>query len=73
VTLASSCRGVTCASELGFLSVDDISLSSPQQILAAPLCREFWKGGNYDNRLGSKLSSQCNPILSFFIQVTTLA
>lgn len=61
----SSCRSVTCASESGFLSVEDISLSSPQPISAAPLCRKFWKAGNYDNRLGSKVSSQCNPILSF--------
>jgi len=61
----SSCRSVTCASELGFLSVDDTSLSSPQPISTAPLCRKFWKAGNYDNQLGSKLGLQCNPILSF--------
>lgn len=54
----SSCRSVTCASELGFLSVDDTSLSSPQPISTAPLCRKFWKAGNYDNQLGSKLGSQ---------------
>lgn len=61
----SSCRSVTGASELGFLSGDDISLSSPQPISAAPLSRKFWKAGNYDNGLGSKVSSQCNQILSF--------
>jgi len=61
----SSCRSVTCASELGFFSVDDTSLSSPQPNSTAPLCRKFWKAGNYDNQLGSKLGLQCNPILSF--------
>lgn len=58
----SSCHSYTGASELGFLSVDDTGLSCSQPINAAPLCRKFWKAGNYDNWLGSKVSSQCNSI-----------
>ncbi|XP_027192262.1 protein MICRORCHIDIA 6-like isoform X3 [Cicer arietinum] len=54
----SSCHSYTGASELGFLSVDDTGLSCSQPINAAPLCRKFWKAGNYDNWLGSKVSSQ---------------
>ncbi|XP_045789510.1 protein MICRORCHIDIA 6-like [Trifolium pratense] len=33
-------------------------LSSPQPLSATPDCRKFWKAGNYDNGLGSKVGSQ---------------
>jgi hypothetical protein len=58
----SSCRSYTGTSRLGFLSVDDAGLSSPQPLSAAPDCRKFWKAGNYDNGLGLKVGSQRNPI-----------
>ncbi|WJX88686.1 hypothetical protein P8452_70746 [Trifolium repens] len=54
----SSCRSYTGTSGLGFLSVDDAGLSSPQPLSAAPDCRKFWKAGNYDNGLGLKVGSQ---------------
>ncbi|GAU47589.1 hypothetical protein TSUD_186010 [Trifolium subterraneum] len=44
----SSCRSFTGTS----------GLSSPQPLSAKPDCRKFWKAGNYDNGLGSKVGSQ---------------
>lgn len=58
----SSCRSYTGGSELGFLNVDDTVISNAQRIPAEPLCRKFWRAGNYDDGLGSKVSSQCNSI-----------
>ena len=37
--------------------VDDTSLPSTSTC-PAPLCRQFWKAGNYDDGLGSKVSLQ---------------
>lgn len=41
--------------------VDDTSLSSASSICAAPLVRQFWKAGSYEDGLGSKstLQSMC--------------
>ncbi|XP_059443447.1 protein MICRORCHIDIA 6-like isoform X3 [Corylus avellana] len=38
--------------------VDDTSLPSTSPTCPAPLCRQFWKAGNYDDGLGSKVSLQ---------------
>ncbi|KAL4634060.1 hypothetical protein ACB092_04G170100 [Castanea dentata] len=38
--------------------LDDTSLSSSSPICPAPLCRQFWKAGSYDDGLGSKVSIQ---------------
>ncbi|GMY14879.1 protein MICRORCHIDIA 6 isoform X1 [Fagus crenata] len=38
--------------------LDDTSLSSTSPICPAPVCRQFWKAGNYDDGLGSKISLQ---------------
>lgn len=38
--------------------VDDTSLSSASPLCSAPLCRLFWKAGNYDEGLGAKVSLQ---------------
>lgn len=37
---------------------DDSSLCSTSPICPAPLCRQFWKAGNYDDRLASKSTLQ---------------
>lgn len=38
--------------------LDDTSLSSSSPICPAPLCRQFWKAGSYDDGLASKVSIQ---------------
>ncbi|KAF3437007.1 hypothetical protein FNV43_RR19760 [Rhamnella rubrinervis] len=38
--------------------VDDTGLSSTSPISQAPICRQFWKAGNYDDGLGSKVALQ---------------
>lgn len=38
--------------------VDDSSLSSTSPTCRAPLCRQFWKAGNYNDGLGSEVSLQ---------------
>ncbi|EYU42193.1 hypothetical protein MIMGU_mgv1a022246mg, partial [Erythranthe guttata] len=38
--------------------VDDSSLCSTSSICSAPICRQFWRAGNYDDRLNSKPASQ---------------
>ncbi|XP_062170228.1 protein MICRORCHIDIA 6-like [Alnus glutinosa] len=38
--------------------VDDTSLPSTSPTCHAPLCRQFWKAGNYDDGHGSKVSVQ---------------
>ncbi|CAJ1975114.1 unnamed protein product [Sphenostylis stenocarpa] len=47
----------------GPLSVDDTGISYVSPIGAAPLCRQFWKAGNYDDGIGSKVTVQ--RLLSF--------
>ncbi|KAG2678842.1 hypothetical protein I3760_11G022700 [Carya illinoinensis] len=52
--------GQSCSSILdqGHSPVDDSSLSSTSPTCPAPLCRQFWKAGNYNDGLGSKVSLQ---------------
>ncbi|XP_057459527.1 protein MICRORCHIDIA 6-like isoform X3 [Actinidia eriantha] len=38
--------------------IDDTSLSSASPICSAPVCRQFWKAGNYDEGLASKFTLQ---------------
>ncbi|GFZ03900.1 histidine kinase-, DNA gyrase B-, and HSP90-like ATPase family protein [Actinidia rufa] len=38
--------------------IDDTSLSSASPICSAPVCRQFWKAGNYDEGLASKSTLQ---------------
>ena len=38
--------------------MDDTSLSSTSPACLAPLCRQFWKAGNYDDERGSKVTLQ---------------
>ncbi|XP_022636271.1 protein MICRORCHIDIA 6 isoform X2 [Vigna radiata var. radiata] len=44
--------------EQGPSPVDDTGISYVSPIGAAPLCRQFWKAGNYDDRIGSKVTVQ---------------
>ncbi|XP_015580189.1 protein MICRORCHIDIA 6 isoform X1 [Ricinus communis] len=44
--------------EQGQSPVDDNVISSTSTICPAPLCRQFWKAGNYEDGLGSKISLQ---------------
>ena len=44
----------------GLSTVDDADLSSSSSIHAAPICRQFWKAGNYDDELRSKVKLQSN-------------
>ncbi|KAK8465788.1 hypothetical protein PHAVU_009G176500 [Phaseolus vulgaris] len=48
--------------EQGPSPVDDTCISYVSPIGAAPLCRQFWKAGNYDDGIGSKVTVQSNPI-----------
>ena len=43
--------------------VDDTGLSSTSPICQAPICRQFWKAGNYDDSLGSKVTLQSIVLL----------
>ncbi|KAJ0048517.1 hypothetical protein Pint_15480 [Pistacia integerrima] len=44
--------------EQGQSPVDDTGISSTSSICPAPLCRQFWKAGNYEDGLGSKVTFQ---------------
>lgn len=50
--------------EQGLSPVDDRGLSFTSPIGPAPLCKQFWKAGNYDDGLGSKITVQSNLINS---------
>lgn len=43
--------------------VDDTGLCSTSPICQAPICRQFWKAGNYDDDLGSKVTLQSIVLL----------
>lgn len=49
-------------------TMDDANLSSTLFASPAPLCRHFWKAGNYDDRLASKVAHQSIPLstIEFF-------
>lgn len=38
--------------------VDDTGISSASPISSAPLCRQFWKAGNFNDGIGSKATFQ---------------
>lgn len=40
--------------------IDDSSFCSTSSICPAPICRQFWRAGNYDDRLNSKPTCQSN-------------
>lgn len=40
------------------LQIDDSSFCSTSSISPAPICRQFWKAGNYDDSLNSKPTFQ---------------
>ncbi|XP_044477564.1 protein MICRORCHIDIA 6-like [Mangifera indica] len=44
--------------ERGQSLVDDTVISSASSICPAPLCRQFWKAGNYEDGFGSKVTFQ---------------
>ncbi|KAK2663722.1 hypothetical protein Ddye_002296 [Dipteronia dyeriana] len=44
--------------EQGQSPVDDTGISSTSSIGPAPLCRQFWKAGSYNDELGSKVPLQ---------------
>ncbi|KAI4336179.1 hypothetical protein L6164_014737 [Bauhinia variegata] len=44
--------------EQGMSPVDDTGLSSASPIGAAPICRQFWKAGQYDDGIGSTVAVQ---------------
>ncbi|KAJ4712371.1 protein MICRORCHIDIA 6 [Melia azedarach] len=52
------CQSSNSVLEQGQSPVDDTGISSSLSISPAPLCRQFWKAGNYDNGLGSKVTPQ---------------
>lgn len=39
--------------------VDDANLCSTSPICAAPLCRQFWKAGAYNDELTPKSTTKC--------------
>lgn len=39
-------------------SIDDSSFCSTSSISPAPICRQFWRAGNYDDKLISKPAGQ---------------
>lgn len=49
--------------------VDESSLCSTSPICSAPLCRQFWKAGNYEDKLASKPTLQ-STILQIFLYLT---
>lgn len=48
--------------EQGLSPIDDTGISYASSICAAPLCRQFWKVGNYDIGPRSTVTVQSNPI-----------
>ncbi|KAK7350632.1 hypothetical protein VNO77_09463 [Canavalia gladiata] len=46
------------ALEQGMSPIDDTGISYASTIGAAPLCRQFWKAGNYDDGFDSKVTVQ---------------
>ncbi|CAI0547389.1 unnamed protein product [Linum tenue] len=52
---AQSCSSVL---EQGQSPVDDTGISSTSTLCPAPLCRQFWKAGNYSDAQGSKVNLQ---------------
>ncbi|KAK4270770.1 hypothetical protein QN277_019542 [Acacia crassicarpa] len=51
-------HGGSSVLEQGLSPVDNLYPSYTSPIAAEPLCRQFWKSGNYDDGLGSKVPVQ---------------
>ena len=49
--------------------IDDTSLSSASPICSAPVCRQFWKAGNYDEGLASKSTLQSNVLSRIYFDL----
>lgn len=58
----STGHSISSVLEQGLSPVDDTGLSYLSPISAAPVCRQFWKAGNYDDGPGSKVTILSNPI-----------
>ena len=56
----STGHGSSSVLDQGLSTVDDAEFSSSSSIHAAPICRQFWKAGNYDDELRSKVKVQSN-------------
>lgn len=52
--------GHSCSSILDQVlsPADDSGLTSPSPLCPAPVCRQFWKAGNYDDGVASKATVQ---------------
>ncbi|KAJ9178801.1 hypothetical protein P3X46_010653 [Hevea brasiliensis] len=57
-TALSTGQSSSSVLEQGQSPVDDTGISFASTICPAPLCRQFWKAGNYDDGLGSKVTFQ---------------
>ncbi|XP_024030527.1 protein MICRORCHIDIA 6 isoform X2 [Morus notabilis] len=55
---SSTAHSSSCVLDQVQSTMDDASLSSTLFASPAPLCRHFWKAGNYDDRLVSKVAHQ---------------
>ena len=49
--------------------IDDASLSFASPICSAPVCRQFWKAGNYDEGLASKSTLQSNVLSRIYFDL----
>ncbi|KAK4479353.1 hypothetical protein RD792_014865 [Penstemon davidsonii] len=58
VLCTSSHIGTSLLLDKEQFQVDDSSLCSTSSISPAPLCRQFWRAGNYDDKLNSKPTCQ---------------
>ena len=58
----NACHSYSGVLEQALLPVDNTGLSYLSPICAALLCRKFWKAGNYDNGLVSKVRVPSNQI-----------
>lgn len=69
----SSGRSGTSMVDQGQSPLDDTGLSSTSHLCPAPICRQFWKAGNYSERAKTKVSIQGTklwiifPSISFYI------
>lgn len=48
-------------------SIDDTGISYASSIGVAPVCRQFWKAGDYDDGLDSKVTVQSNSCTCVFV------
>ncbi|PON59666.1 hypothetical protein TorRG33x02_287380 [Trema orientale] len=60
-SLNASNTGPSSILDQGQSPVEDTGLSSTLSMSPAPVCRQFWKAGNYDDGLGSKVTHQSIP------------